>query len=177
MRVEANSSRHATRVFQKACSVQPCSALHWSRLLTCWCLWPHPRTRSALQSPAACSRRITRHSNAASGSNLVWSLSLSQYILSGFVLNTCKKPHPLLKLWSWQRWPQMCFQHLPGESFHVTIRIKIQVKTLKYPSSQGAFNLTAMHGWNNTQICASKIWGLLCVKNNWACRAFLNSLC
>lgn len=86
---------HYSRVFQKAYSEQPRSASHWSFLLTCWCPWPHPHTRSALRSPASYSRRITCRLNAASGSNLVWSLLLSQRILSGFVLNTCKKPSPI----------------------------------------------------------------------------------
>lgn len=96
MGVQANRSRHTTqRVFQKTYSEQPRSASHWSFLLTCWCPWPHPHTRSALRSPASYSRRITCRLNAASGSNLVWSLLLSQRILSGFVLNTCKKRSPI----------------------------------------------------------------------------------
>lgn len=149
MGVQANRSRHTTqRVFQKAYSEQPRSASHWSFILTCWCPWPHPRTRSALRSPASYSRRITCRLNAASGSNLVWSLLLSQRILSGFVLNTCKKRSPI-KIVKVSQGNIRSFQHLPGDSFCVPTRITIQVKTLKYPSSQGALNLMAMHRWNN----------------------------
>lgn len=154
-------------VFQKAQSEQPRSASPWSCLLTCWCPWPRPRTRSALRSPAWCSRRITCHLNAASGSSLVWSLSLSQCILSGFVLSTCKKIHPLLNSWSCHKWLQKSFQHLPGESFYVTTRMKIMVKNLENPSSKGTRNLMAMHGWNHTQIRTQlQVWGLLCIKEN-----------
>ena len=79
------ANKQAKACFQKACN-------ELKKLLpTCWCPWPRPRTHSALQSPASCSHRTACHSNDASGSNLVWSLWLSQRILSSFVQNTCNK--------------------------------------------------------------------------------------